>query len=219
MKFIELIRGRESPKKEEPEVLRKLLGKTAIEQFEGSLLLELRQETLSRVWKLFESKRKAAKKLREEYQIIDQPDDMYGLFPIEAFLFELYLTGRLLKREGLVASRSLRIDFRTGDAWALSKSQSRLKKPEEVHRREKEIEDAISLAEKAGWLILGEYASEIETDPEGSEFQAWALLFERLAQQFTVLYFDDDKSRIQGAVAFKKTDIVNKRRAMLQQDL
>ena len=179
------------------------------------MLSELKQETISRVWKLFESKRKKVRELREEFQITDQPDGLFGLFPIEASLFELHLTERLLKQERLIASRRLRIDFRPG--LSLSESQSRLKKPEEIYRQQKEIEEATNLARRSAGLILGEYASEIETDPGGKEFQAWALVFERLAQQFTVLFFDDDMSRIPRVITLKRPDILDKRKAMLRE--
>ena len=219
MRFLEFLRKEEPPKKEESETERKLLGRTAIEQFEESLLPELRQEVNFMDWELFASKRKEARKLREEFQIIDQPGGMYEPFPIEAHLFELYLTERLLRTEKLITSRRLRIDIQLKGSLVSFGGRSRLRKPEEIHKRQKEIGGAIIFAKRSEGLILGEYASEIETDPEKKEFRAWVLFFERLAQQFAVLFFDEQQSqtKIKEVIKLKRPDMLDRRKAMLQQ--
>lgn len=217
MRFLEFLRREELPKKEESETERKLYGRTAIEEFEENLLLELKQETDSGVRVLFESKRKEAGELREKFQIIDKTNTWDELYPIEAFLFELHLTERLLRQAKLISSKGLRIDFESRDLSNFEKSKSRLKNPEEIHRQQKGIKEARTLALRQIGLILEGYASEIETDQRGEGFHAWALVFDRLAQRFTAVFFDSDQSEISKIMELKGPEIVKKRGVMLQE--
>lgn len=217
MRFLEFLRREEPPKREESETERKLLGRTAIEEFEENLLLELKQEVTSGVRDLFESRREEARELKEKFQIIDKTNTWDELYPIEVFLFELHLTERLLRQAKLISSRGLRIDFESRDLSNFEKSKSRLKTPEEIHGQQKGIMEARTLAIRQIGLILGEYASEIETDPERKEFRAWALVLDRLAQRFTAVFFDSDQSEISEIMKSKISEIVRRREAMLQE--